>query len=270
MEFSSFAYRILSAQNLGKIMSNFAEAEMDADVHLQLEILLTNWRHTLPAWKHDSLHRDGRGVDEMMFQAHMMNHTMSIFLHQSRALLDVNPARTINACTPQEQPANGGDDDDEAAERAAATGMLVNIHTQHVMYSANELCKMITYRTPLTRHTHFFICAIVLASIVQLSAWSMQPYRPGGCGTTTGGEEDEEESARREQVRLCIGALQKIAAVWRTATRALGQIKEVAGQIHALRKQSRQMEQFLVHVTEEDMMNIFAADISVLNELETI
>ncbi|KAJ4144277.1 hypothetical protein LMH87_003167 [Akanthomyces muscarius] len=261
--FSSFTYRILSAQNLGKVMRHFEAAEVDDNVHAQLEMLLTSWRHNLPASKQDSLQRDGR-PDEVMFQAHMLNHTTSIFLHRSRAQLDLAPTRTIDACAPppDEEEEDGG----RAGAAAAAAAAAVNLHTRHVLSAANEIGKLATHRTPLVRHTHFFICAVVLASIVQLSAWSSSSSSSEG-----GGEEEQEESMVREQVRLCIGTLRQMATVWGTASRALGQVREVAGLVHGWRAQSRQMEQFLVHVTEEDMLNIFAEDTATttLADMET-
>ncbi|OAA35619.1 N-terminal binuclear Zn cluster-containing/DNA binding domain-containing protein [Beauveria brongniartii RCEF 3172] len=98
-DFSSFSYRVLSVQNLGKVIQNHEAAEVDANVHAQLEVLLSSWRHNLPASKRDSLQRDGR-PDEMMFQAHMLNHTTSILLHRSRAQLDLGPTQAIDACAP--------------------------------------------------------------------------------------------------------------------------------------------------------------------------
>ncbi|OAQ95809.1 hypothetical protein LLEC1_01682 [Akanthomyces lecanii] len=178
-QFSSFTYRILSAQNLGRVMRSFEAAEVDDNMHAQLEMLLASWRHNLPDSKRDSLQRDGRP--------------------------------------------------DELA----------------------------THRTPLVRHTHFFICAVVLASIVQLSAWS----------SSSEGRAEEDESVVREQVRLCIGTLRQMATVWDTASRALGQVREVAARVHGWRAHSRQMEQFLVHVTEEDMLNIFADDMTATTTL---
>ncbi|KAM3503313.1 hypothetical protein MY11210_008766 [Beauveria gryllotalpidicola] len=242
-DFSSFSYRILSVQNLGKVIQNFEAAEVDANVHAQLEVLLSSWRHNLPASKHDSLQRDGR-PDEMMFQAHMLNHTTSILLHRSRAQLDLAPARTIDACAP---PAATPESDGRAAAHPR-----VSLHAHHVVAAANEIGKLMTHRTPLTLHTHFFICAVVLASIVQLGAWS------GG------------DDAVREQVRLCIGALRQMSSVWGLASKALDQVREVAGQVHFMRTQSRQMEQFLVDVTEEDMMSMFAADTATLADIETV
>ncbi|KAM0737966.1 hypothetical protein ACQRIT_007970 [Beauveria bassiana] len=260
-DFSSFSYRVLSVQNLGKVMQNHEAAEVDATVHAQLEVLLSSWRHNLPASKRDSLRRDGR-PDEMMFQAHMLNHTTSILLHQSRAQLDLAPAQAIDACAPPAAASTTPESDGCAAAAAAAHHPRVSLHACHVATAANEIGKLMTHRTPLTLHTHFFICAVVLASIVQLSAWS------GGGGG--GGDDNDDDAGVREQVRLCIGALRQMSSVWGLATKALGQVREVAGHVHFVRTQSRQMEQFLVDVTEEDMMSMFAADTLTLAETGTV
>ncbi|KAJ3498740.1 hypothetical protein NLG97_g888 [Lecanicillium saksenae] len=242
--FSSFAYRILSAQNLGKIMQKLHFAESDDELQKQLEVLLTNWRHNLPASKRESMLQDGR-PDEMMFQAHMLNHTTSILLHRSRAQLDVTSTKFIDACAAS-----------DASEEDYGFTRRINLHTRHVLFSANEICNMVTHRTPLIWHTHFFMCAIVLSSIVQLSAWSARL--------------NTDEDLVREKVRLCIGALRQISTVWGAAGRALSQVQEVAGQINSMRKQSRQMEQFLIDVTDEDVMNLFETESSTIADMETV
>ncbi len=72
-EFSSFAYRVASIRNLGRMMrlpgSGFSPEE-SVD---KIESLLSNWRLHLPKSKRDCLNKDGQ-LDEMMFQAYMINH----------------------------------------------------------------------------------------------------------------------------------------------------------------------------------------------------
>lgn len=72
-EFSSFAYRVASIRNLGRMMRLPPDAfmpEMNVD---KIETLLSNWRLHLPPSKRDCLNKNGQ-LDEMMFQAHMINH----------------------------------------------------------------------------------------------------------------------------------------------------------------------------------------------------
>lgn len=72
-EFSSFAYRVASIRNLGNMMrlpSSGFSPEESVD---KVEALLSNWRLHLPESKRHCLARDG-SLDEMMFQAFMINH----------------------------------------------------------------------------------------------------------------------------------------------------------------------------------------------------
>lgn len=72
-EFSSFAYRVASIRNLGRMM-RLPESTFPGDDHVgRIESLLSNWRMHLPASKRDCLDKDMK-LDEMMFQAWMINH----------------------------------------------------------------------------------------------------------------------------------------------------------------------------------------------------
>jgi hypothetical protein len=72
-EFSSFAYRIQAARNLGKFMRVPPIFGPDDENLTKVENLLTNWRKHLPQSKRDALNKNCQ-LDEMMFQAHMMTH----------------------------------------------------------------------------------------------------------------------------------------------------------------------------------------------------
>ena len=73
-EFSSFAYRIAAARNLGYMMHNMPQAPFPDDSRIpHIESLLTNWRLHLPESKRDDLGKHCQ-LDEMMFQAHFITH----------------------------------------------------------------------------------------------------------------------------------------------------------------------------------------------------
>jgi hypothetical protein len=72
-EFSSFAYRIAAARNLGKFMRVPPIFGPEDENLARIEALLTNWRMHLPLSKRDALYKTGK-LDEMIFQAHMMTH----------------------------------------------------------------------------------------------------------------------------------------------------------------------------------------------------
>ncbi|KHO00655.1 glucoamylase [Metarhizium album ARSEF 1941] len=238
-EFSSFAYRVLCARNLGKLMRSPAFFGPEDENLGKIETLLTNWRLHLPPSKRDALQKNGK-LDEMMFQAHMMNQATSIMLHQPHSQLDSSPTQDINSCAPH-QSIPGGD--------------LFNSHTRHTIESANTISTMITHRVPLLSHTHFFTCVITLSSIVHLSRWALF-FIP------------HDDDDLRQQIRLNIGALNHLSEIWSAADRARGQVKAVAQEIYKVKKQQRSNSQFWLGLSQEDMLNTIATDDSIINEIE--
>ena len=72
-EFSSFAYRIAAARNLGRFMRLPTISFPNDESISRVENLLTNWRMHLPPTKRDDLNKNCQ-LDEMMFQAHFITH----------------------------------------------------------------------------------------------------------------------------------------------------------------------------------------------------
>ncbi|OAA38608.1 glucoamylase [Metarhizium rileyi] len=239
-EFSSFAYRVLCARNLGKLMRVPPMFGPEDENLGKIETLLTNWRLHLPQSKRDALQKNGK-LDEMMFQAHMMNQATSIMLHQPYSQLDSSPTQDINSCAPHQ---------------SIPAGDLFNAHTRHTIESANRISTMITHRVPLLSHTHFFTCVITLSSIVHLSRWALF-FIP------------HDDDDLRQQIRLNIGALNHLSDVWSAADRARGQVKAVAQEIYKVKKQQRSNSQFWLGLSQEDMLNTIATDDSIINEIES-
>ncbi|KAG5989712.1 hypothetical protein E4U43_004451 [Claviceps pusilla] len=206
----------------------------------KIETLLTNWRLHLPPSKRDALQKNGK-LDEMMFQAHMMNQATSIMLHQPHSQLDSSPTQDINSCAPHQ---------------VIPAGDLFNAHTRHTIQSANTISSMITHRVPLLSHTHFFTCVITLSSIVHLSRWALF-FIP------------HDDDDIRQQIRLNIGALNRLSQVWGAAARARGQVKAVAQEIYKVKKQQRSNTEFWLGLSPEDMLNTIATDDLIINEIES-
>ncbi|KAM5345352.1 hypothetical protein ACJ41O_011214 [Fusarium nematophilum] len=240
-EFSSFAYRVQCARNLGKFMRVPPIFGPDDENLARIETLLTNWRLHLPESKRDALYKDGR-LDEMMFQAHMMTHATSILLHQPHSQLDSSSTRPVNSCAPH-APVPSGD--------------AFNSHTKHTIQSASEISKLITHRVPLLSHTHFFTCVVTLSSIVHLSKWALF-FVP------------HDDDNLRQQIRLNIGALSKLSLVWANADRAGQQVKGVAQEIYRVKKQQQLTPQYWLGLTQEEVLNSIAADDSIINEIENM
>ncbi|KAI3336342.1 N-terminal binuclear Zn cluster-containing/DNA binding domain-containing protein [Xylariaceae sp. AK1471] len=239
-EFSSFAYRVASMRNMGRMMrlpnSGFSPEE-SVD---KIETLLSNWRLHLPKSKRDSLNKDGQ-LDEMMFQAHMINHACSIILHQPLSQLDSSPARDVTACAPH---------------RSVESGDNFNLHTRHIITAACEISKMVTYNVPIMSHTHFFTCVLTLSSIVHLSKWALYFI--------------QDEDDLRQQIRLNIGALNKLSSVWRAAATAGSQVKGVAQEIYRSRKAQQSNPSFWVGFTQEEIISSMSADEGIMSEINML
>jgi hypothetical protein len=89
--------------------------------------------------------------------------------------------------------------------------------------AASNITQLVTLPTPLTRHTHFFICAITLASVVHLSLWAASDL-------------NDLDHDRKEQIRMEKGALKTMAGVWPSAKTVFDQVTKVAQTIHMNRK----------------------------------
>ncbi|RYP47375.1 hypothetical protein DL768_006543 [Monosporascus sp. mg162] len=240
-EFSSFTYRIAAIKNLGRMMrlpNNGFPSDDNID---KIESHLSNWRLHLPASKRNCLSEDGK-LDEMMFQAHMIIHACSIMLHQPLSQLDTSPAREVTACAPH---------------RAVQSGDNFNIHTRHIVTAACEVSKLVTYNVPITTHTHFFTCVLTMSSIVHLSKWALYFIA--------------DEDDLRQQIRLNIGALNKLSAVWKAAQKASGQVKEVAQAIYRTKKaQQQENPSYWIGFTQEQIISSMAADEGIMGEINTI
>ena len=239
-EFSSFAYRIASARILGRMM-RCPPILFPSDANLEkIESLLSNWRMHLPVSKRDDLNKHCQ-LDEMMFQAHFMNHACTILLHQPHSQLDSSPTRSVTSCAPHSH---------------VPSGDAFNTHTRHTITAACEISKMVTQAVPLLSHTHFFTCVITLSSIVHLSKWALFYIQ------------DEEDL--RQQIRLNIGALNRLSEVWKAASTASGQVKGVAQEIYRAKKAQQINPAFWVGFTQEEMISSLNTDEGIMSDFESI
>ncbi|TLD22822.1 hypothetical protein PspLS_07157 [Pyricularia sp. CBS 133598] len=239
-EFSSFAYRIASARNLGRMMRTPPMLSPDDDNLAKLEALLTNWKMHLPRSRQDALNKKCQ-LDEMMFQALFINHACTIMLHQPHSQLDSSPSRSVTSCAPH-MPVSSGD--------------AFNAHTRHTVTAACEVSRMVTHAVPLLSHTHFFTCVLTLSSIVHLNKWALYFL--------------QDEDDLRQQIRLNIGALQRISAVWQNAAKAGGQVRGVAQEIYRAKKAQQISPAFWVAFTQEQMLSSLNADEGIMNDFDSI
>jgi hypothetical protein len=175
-----------------------------------IDKLLANWMLRLPPSKYDA-YCNGE-LDEMMFQAIMMWHAMSILLHQPHSQLDPSSTHYIKACAPN-TPAMSSD--------------AFNTHTKRTIRAARELSKMATYRLPLLTHTHFFAYMLTLSSTIHLSKWSLAFVA-----------QDDEDL--RQNMSQSIGALVKYAEMWPMAKHLGCQVRQIARDVYMMKKREQQ------------------------------
>lgn len=227
----------------------------------RIETDLTNWRLHLPKSKKDALGADGR-PDEMMFQAFMMLNATSLLLHQQHSQLDSSPAKSVTSCAPY-RPVPSGEE-------------AYNIHTHHTLIAANEISKLITHRTPLLTHTHFFTCVITLSSIVHLSRWAQHFYLASSSHalllptayqqTLSQGVDDD----LRGLIRLNIGALGELSAVWGAAGTARGQVSGVAQEIYRTKKQRQLNPTYWYGFSSQEVIESIAADDTIIGDIQSL
>ncbi|GKU08255.1 c6 zinc finger protein [Fusarium langsethiae] len=201
--FSSYTYRIQCACILGTLQ------RMPTNVDY-IDKLLANWMLRLPASKYTAYCNGA--LDEMMFQAIMMWHAISILLHQPHSQLDPSSTYHIKACAPN-TPATSSD--------------AFNPHTKRTIRAAGELSKLVTHRIPLLSHTHFFAYMVTLSSTIHLSKWSLAFVA-----------QDDEDL--RQNMRQSIGALIKYAEKWPIAQHLGSQVKHIAKEVYMMKKRQQQ------------------------------
>jgi hypothetical protein len=199
--FSSFTYLIDAIRILGKV---FEVARLDSTFEYHavdvVDSYLVNWRLHLPVSKLEIVNNDGI-IDELMFQAHMVNAGSTIMLHRPRSNLGFGAVENVNLCV---QPG-----------QILLPTQTREIHTAKCLTSAENISSLIKLPGSLLNHTPFFTCVVVMASVVHLSYWSF--LVPDG-----------QDDIIKQSIRLDVGTLQSYSATWAIASVVLGQVRGVA------------------------------------------
>lgn len=199
--YSSFTYLIDAIRILGKV---FECARLDSAFEYHavdvVDQYLVNWRLHLPTSKFEMVNNDGL-VDEVLFQAHMVNAGSTIMLHRPRSNLGFGRVEGVNICV---QPG-----------QVLLPTQTREIHTAKCLASAENISSLIRLPGELLYHTPFFTCVVVMASVVHLSYWSF--LVPDG-----------QDDIVKQSIRLDVGTLQQYSNTWSIANVVLGQVRGVA------------------------------------------
>lgn len=199
-DFSSYCYRIEAVRILGRVVAVQDMIEGQQDHVEAIDARVTSWFHHLPESKSELLRPDG-SVDEMMFQATMIVNGASIYLHFPRSDLLSSPTVAAEVICGHHGP-------------CSVPSFSHQAHAMKAVKAASELSTLASFRLPVVKHTPFFICALVLSSIVQLAA----------CSVKAGGMPDPS----RDRLTLTIGVFKSLARTWAISQSIMRQIKAVA------------------------------------------
>ncbi|KAF5610559.1 c6 zinc finger [Fusarium subglutinans] len=236
--FSSFAYRIQAAQNLGRLLRIPPVSGPDDESLRNIQTMLTSWRVSLPKSKADALRQYGH-FDEMLFQAHMITHATSILLHQPYSQLNSILSQSNSQTDQYDSVSSVGD---------------FNNHTKNIIQAATEISKLVAHRVSLLSHSHFFSYVVTMSSIIHLHRWAI--FTP------------DAENNLRQVLRLNIGALSRMSLVWSASERESSSVKSMARSIYQVKKQHRVLPQFWISMTHDEAMDKIAADDAMIHEFE--
>ncbi|PVH75515.1 hypothetical protein DL98DRAFT_498285 [Cadophora sp. DSE1049] len=238
--YSSYTYRIAAIRNLGRVLQSRQILPSDEPTMDRVDAHLVNWRLHLPDDKKTFINAEGQ-LDEMLFQAHMITEATTILLHREASELDSSVARNVTSCAPH---------------KAVMPGPTHNVHAAKTIQAAQDISKLIQLPVPLVKHTHFFTCVVTLASIVHLSCWSvLMPLM--------------HDDDLKQQLRLNTGALKTLWQVWPAAGKAFGQVKGVAQEIYAGKKQAAEVG-YWANLTEDEVMRSMIEDQSIMEDLQLL
>jgi hypothetical protein len=200
IDFSSYCYRIEAVRILGRVVVLSETMQGQQEVVEAIDARIASWFHHLPESKAELMRGDGT-VDEMMFQAIMLVNGAAIYLHFPRSDLLSSPAVAAEVICGH-------------PGLCMMPAFSHHAHAMKAVKAASEISTLASMRIPVTKHTPFFICALVLSSIVQLAAYSVKA--------------GQMPDPRRDRLTLTIGVFKSLGRTWAISQSVMRQIKAVA------------------------------------------
>ncbi|KAJ6780038.1 hypothetical protein PWT90_01210 [Aphanocladium album] len=212
--FSSFAYLIgaVKCATLAKAASLKGDPQKKpSDILHVVDSVLDSWMLLLPKSKKQVMSRNG-DIDELMFQAHLLIHVVMIGFHRPLSDLKFNAVEDISSCARDPAP------DGPIPEH-------INVHTVRVLRSVESQIRLLALPSRPFNHTPFSTCMISEGTLALLSA----------CKFLLRGTE---LAIARDQIRLTIGCLKNLGALWPRTARNVSQIQTIAKHVLGIENQS--------------------------------
>lgn len=225
--YSSMAYKIEAVRLAGSVLSLGTDilASTDAQVE-RVDVGIADFVLSLPTNKRHVIEQDGR-VDEVLFSAHNIINCALIMLHRPRSNLVYVQNYYPTPCTRQ-----------ELVGKPIST---YEIHTSKAIKAANAISNATTIQTPLAMHSPCFVCAIVLAAVVHLPAYSMED------------RDRDRSSPTKERLQLTISALNSIGETWPMAKAVKTQISQFARELFSSRAAATESSMAEAQIQQNDI-----------------
>ncbi|KAJ0426568.1 hypothetical protein BJY00DRAFT_91980 [Aspergillus carlsbadensis] len=204
--FSSLAYRIEAAAVLRKslLMAETPSSQYELDL---LDASIAAWFHRVPTSKRSIIGNSGE-VDQILFQANMLMHCASIYLHYPKSyLLASLPSARETFCS--------------HLPGISTSSANPQIHTAKVVNGAVGLSKLAMLTTSVIDYSPFVACTLVLSSVIQLAVLSVDWLPAFG--------------ADCQFLSLNIGVLNSMSDMWPIAGNSMQRIRELTKEVQAYR-----------------------------------
>lgn len=206
-KYSSLAYKIEAIRLTGIAMSLGDDVDVTTDGLVEgVEASLMNFIFSVPPEKRYLDTNDV--IDEVMFSALTMIDCALILLHRPRSSLIFVRRHYPTPCS--------------KAQGVAPPSFAREIHTSKTIKAANSISNAISMRTPLTRHSPCFICAIALAAVIHLPAYILEARR-------------DRSGATKDRLALAVSALNLMSKTWPMAKAVKAEILQFAHDVFATR-----------------------------------
>ncbi|KAE8149925.1 hypothetical protein BDV25DRAFT_140308 [Aspergillus avenaceus] len=185
---SSFAHRVESVRNLGLVME--VNRSLDPNLESRVETIdatLVSSMMELPS-SQDTAY-DSSNLDEMLFQAEMINYLSMIYLHHPRSSMRFASFRARTWCTRL-----------RVCNSNPAPAEL-DMHSQKFLRAADLLSNLVTLPSTIKYRTPIFTCALAMCIVVHTAA----------CLIVTSPDKIESLKAR---IQLSIGGLNMLGKYW--------------------------------------------------------
>ncbi|OQO13891.1 hypothetical protein B0A48_00766 [Cryoendolithus antarcticus] len=200
-QYPSAYYKIEASRIISRILSlDPTHATHISDVEA-VDHAIASWKLYAPSGQ-ACVNSHGE-VDESLFQAHYLILCASIFLHFPRSAL---PPRVPSA----------GDIACARAQAVEISSPVAAHHTAKVIAASTAIANLAALPCALDSHSPFFVCGLVLGTVVQLAAATLHLHDPS------------QLQRHRDHIVLMLGVLSHLGERWTVARNAAACLKAIS------------------------------------------